>query len=93
METRIHTATKLYNYIKNARQMENLAAQIKSKEEELELINGIDQVYKKLGIPDECFNTAERYNKTSVELIDLQLKKNALEREVLLFERKILLED
>ena len=92
MTTRIHTAENLYTYVQNARQMKNLDAQIASKEEELRHLDHIDEIYAKLFNPVP-FDTADRYTKVALELTELKLQRNELERQLLEFEFAALLED
>ena len=92
METRIHTATNLYTYIKNARHMENLERQIASKEEELELLDQLEELHGKLGI-SSLFGTHAKYNSLKVEILKLQIAKNNVEREMLEFELGSFMED
>ncbi len=92
METRIHTADNLYNFIKNARQMENLELQIASKEEELKHLDQLDEIYAKLFNPAP-FETARQYARVALELTLLRLKRNKLERKILEFELGTFLED
>jgi hypothetical protein len=92
MMTRIHTADNLYNFIQNARQMENLDAQIASKEEELKYLDQLDEIYAKLFNPAP-FDTARQYTKVALELTLLKLKRNKLERKILEFELGTFLEN
>ena len=92
MTTRIHTAENLYTYVQNARHMKNLDAQIASKEEELRYLDHIDEIYAKLTDP-MLFETSGRYVKVALELTELKLQRNELERQLLEFELAALLED
>ena len=92
MTTRIHTADNLYSFIQNARQKENLDAQIASKEEELRYLDHIDEIYAKLTDPAP-FDTSGRYVKVALELTELKLQRNKFERQLLEFELAALLED
>ena len=92
MTTRIHTADNLYSFIQNARQKENLDAQIASKEEELRYLDHINEIYAKLTDPT-LLDTSGRYVKVALELTELKLQRNKLERQLLEFELAVLLED
>ena len=93
METRIHTASNLYKYIENARQMENLELQIKSKEEELKYLDEAIKLYDRLGCIKLFEKPVQQYNLTKVGLLRLKLKKNLLERYILEFELAALTDD
>ena len=45
MDTRLHTASNLYKYIENARQMENLELQIKQKEKDIKAHEELQNIY------------------------------------------------
>lgn len=92
METRFHSVDNLYNFIQNVRQMENLDAQIASKEEELKYLNQLDEIYTKLFNPAP-FETAQQYTTAAVELTLLKLRRNKLEKKILEFEFGTFLED
>lgn len=92
METRFHSVDNLYNFIQNVRQMKNLDAQIASKEEELEYLDQLDEIYAKLFNPAP-FETARQYTTAAVELTLLKLKRNKLEKKILEFELGTFLED
>ena len=92
MTTRIHTADNLYTYTMNARQMKNLDAQIASKEEELRHLDRLDGIYAELAI-SALLDTASQYVKVALELTQLKLERNELERRLLEFELAVLLED
>ena len=92
MTTRIHMADNLYTYVQNARQMKNLDAQIVSKEEELRHLDRLDSIYAELDI-SALLDTASQYIKVALELTQLKLKRNELERRLLQFELAVLLED
>ena len=92
MTTRIHTADNLYTYAQNARQMKNLDAQIASKEEELRHLDRLSEIYAELAI-SALLDTASQYVKVALELTQLKLKRNRLERRLLEFELAAFLED
>ena len=92
MTTRIHTADNLYTYVQNARQMKNLDAQIASKEEELRYLDRLDSIYAELAI-SVLLDTASQYVKVALELTQLKLERNELERQLLEMELAVLLED
>ena len=93
METRIHTATNLYNYINNARQMENLEAQIASKKKELESIEALNAIYEKMGCMNMLEVSAEHANKIEFDILLLRLRMNKIEGEMIKFEIGTFLED
>ena len=92
MMTRIHTADNLYTYVQNARQMKNLDAQIASKEEELRHLDRLDSIYAELAI-SALLDTANQYVKVALELTQLKLERNELERQLLEMELAVFLED
>ena len=92
MTTRIHTADNLYTYAQNARQMKNLDAQIASKEEELRHLDRLSEIYAELAI-SALLDTASQYVKVALELTQLKLERNELEKQILEFELAAFLED
>lgn len=88
-----HTATNLYNYINNARQVENLELQIKSKEKDLEAFEQLHGVYKHMGCMNMLEASQERANGIELEILLLKLEKNKLEEKLLKFELATFLED
>ena len=93
METRSHSADSLYSFIKNSRQIERLDSQIKSKEEELKYLNQLEEIYEHLSCNPAPFSTASRYTKTALQLVQLKLERNKIERQILEFELGALIED
>lgn len=92
MGTRVHNVNSLYAYIDNSRQMEDLDLKIASKNEELKLLAQLEETYGKLGVRD-VFGTTERSNRVRKEILELQLVRNTLERQILWFELSALSED
>jgi hypothetical protein len=88
-----HTATNLYNYIKNAQQVENLELQIKQKEKDLEALEQLQGVYKHMGCTNMLEVSQERANSIELEILLLKLRKNKLEEKLLKFELATFLED
>lgn len=88
-----HTATNLYNYINNARQVENLELQIKSKEKDLEAFEQLHGIYKNMGCMNMLEVSQERANGIELEILLLKLEKNKLEEKLLKFELATFLED
>jgi hypothetical protein len=88
-----HTATNLYNYINNARQVENLELQIKSKEKDLEALEQLHGVYKHMGCMNMLEVSQERANSIELEILLLKFRKNKLEEKLLKFELATFLED
>ena len=93
METRIHTASNLYKYIENARQMENLDRQIKSKEADLKYYEQAVNMYESLGCESMAEETLKRLNKAYQDILVLKLKRVGLEKEMLEFELESFGED
>lgn len=93
METRIHTASNLYKYIENARQMENLELQIKSKEKDIQARKDLQNIYKKMGCMNMLEASEERCSATELEILILRLKRNKLEEQMIKFEIAAFLED
>lgn len=93
METRIHTASNLYKYIENARQMENLELQIKQKEKDIKAHEELQNIYKKM----DCMNMFEvsedRCSAIELEILLLKLKRNKIEEQMIKFEIAAFLED
>ena len=88
-----YTATNLYNYIKNAQQVENLELQIKQKEKDLEALEQLQGVYKHVGCMNMLEVSQERANSIELEVLLLKLRKNKLEEKLLKFELATFLED
>lgn len=93
METLSHSADSLYSFIKNARQIERLDSQIKSKEKELKYLEQLEEIYEHLGCNSAPLSTANRYTKTALQLVQLRLERNKIERQILEFELGVLIED
>ena len=93
METLIHSANNLYNFIENARQARNLDLQIKSKEEDLKYFEQAINMYERLGCESMVEETLKRHNKACHEVLTLKLKRVTLEKEMLEFELGSFTED
>ena len=93
METRIHTASNLYKYIENARQMENLELQIKSKEKDIKAHKAIQNIYKNMSCTNMLEASEERCSALELEILVLRLKRNKLEEQMIKFEIAAFLED
>lgn len=85
METRIHTASNLYKYIENARQMENLELQIESKEKDIKAHKDVQNIYKKMGCMNMLEASEERCSAIELEILILRLKRNKLEEQMIKF--------
>lgn len=88
-----HTATNLYNYINNARQVENLELQIKQREKDLKALEQLQGVYRHVGCTNMLELSQERANSVKLGVLLLKLRKNKLEEELLKFEVATFLED
>jgi hypothetical protein len=73
--------------------MDRLDAQIKQKEGLLKNLEQLETIYEELGSQVMLDRTTEEYNVATVELLVLKLKKNQLERNMLIFQLKSFLED
>jgi hypothetical protein len=73
--------------------MDKLDAQIKQKEDLLKNLEQLETIYKELGSQAMLDRTTEEYNVVIAELLVLKLKKNQLERNMLIFQLKSFLED
>ena len=93
METRIHTASNLYKYIENARQMENLELQIKQKEKDLKAHEELQNIYKDIGCMNMFEVSEERCSAIELEILLLKLKRNKVEEQMIKFEIAAFLED
>ena len=86
METLIHSASNLYNFIENARQAKTLDVQIAIQEEYLTYYEQALAVYDKIGCDVMAVSTLDKYNKTYRDLLALRLQRVKLEKEMLEFE-------
>ena len=93
METLIHSASNLYNFIENARQAKNLDVQIAIQEEYLTYYEQALAVYDKIGCDVMAVSTLDKYNKTYRDLLVLRLQRVKLEKEMLEFELECFTED
>jgi hypothetical protein len=73
--------------------MDKLDAQIKQKEDLLKNLEQLETIYEELGSQAMLDRTTEEYNVVIAELLVLKLKKNQLERNMLIFQLKSFLED
>ena len=93
METLIHSANNLYNFIENARQARILDLQIESKEDDLKYFEQAINMYERLGCDSMVEETLKRHNKACHEVLVLKLKRVTLEKEMLEFELASFTED
>jgi hypothetical protein len=91
--TQAHSLDSLCTFIANARNIDKLEAQIKQKEGLLKNLEQLETIYEDLGSQVMLDRTTEEYNVVFTELLVLKLKKNKLEREMLVFQLKSFLED
>ena len=92
-EPRIHTATNLYNYIKNLRQAENLRLQIERKEDELATLEQLNEIYEHFGCTSILELSSKRAGKLVVDILLLNIEKNNIEEQLQKFETAVRLED
>jgi uncharacterized lipoprotein YehR (DUF1307 family) len=81
MGTQIHTATNLYNYITNVRQVENLRLQIRRKEKDLKSLEQLHEIYKDLGCTSMLEASQNRIAKVAVDILLLELDLKRLEEQ------------
>ena len=93
MKTHLHTPSNLYTYIEKAQNMANLRAQIENKEKELELTEKAIEQFEQNGFKEVVELLTAAYNKLHKEILLLKIDANRLERQLLLFELEISLED
>ncbi len=93
MKTHLHTPSNLYTYIEKIQNMANLRAQIENKEKELELTEKAIEQFEQNGFKEVVELLTAAYNKLHKEILLLKIDANRLERQLLLFELEISLED
>ena len=93
MKTHLHTPSNLYTYIEKTQNMANLRAQIENKEKELELTEEAIEQFEQNGFKEVVELLTAAYNKLHKEILLLKIDANRLERQLLLFELEISLED
>ena len=91
--TQTHSIDSLYNFIINVQNMDELDAQIKEKEDRLNYLSQLEDLYESLELTEMLDLTTEKYNRTAVEVILLKMKRNELERKVLNFQLSALIDD
>ena len=91
--TQTHSIDSLYNFIINVQNMDELDDQIKEKEDRLNYLSQLEDLYESLELAEMLDLTTEKYNRTSVEVILLKMKRNELERKVLNFQLSALIDD
>lgn len=84
--TYAHSLDSLSVYLVNAQKTADLETQIKHKEAELRFLEQLEEIYADLGAEGMLDAVVKRENDATVELIKLQLQRNSVEREMLLFE-------
>jgi hypothetical protein len=93
MKTHLHTPSNLYTYIGKTQNMANLRAQIENKEKELKLTEEAIEQFELNGFKEGVERLTAAYNKLHQEILLLKIDANRLERQLLLFELEISLED
>lgn len=91
--TPTHSLDSLSTFIVNVRNMDNLDSQIKQKEGLLTNLEQLEEIYETLGNEVMLDKTTEQYNQTELETLVLKLKRNELERKLLMFQLNSLLEN
>lgn len=91
--TQTHTVDNLYTFITNSRKMDDLDAQIKQKVDLLKHLEQLEKIYEDLGKETMLDKTTECYNRVLADILTLQLRRNKLEREILMFQLKALFEE
>ena len=91
--TPTHSLDSLSTFIVNVRNMDNLDSQIKQKEGLLTNLEQLEEIYETLGNEAMLDKVTEQYNQTELETLVLKLKRNELERKLLMFQLNSLLEN
>ena len=91
--TPTHSLDSLSTFIVNVRKMDDLDNQIKQKEGLLTNLEQLEEIYETLGNEAMLDKTTEQYNQTELETLVLKLKRNELERKLLMFQLNSLLEN
>ena len=91
--TPTHSLDSLSTFIMNVRKMDDLDNQIKQKEGLLTNLEQLEEIYETLGNEAMLDKTTEQYNQTELETLVLKLKRNELERKLLMFQLNSLLEN
>lgn len=73
--------------------MDDLDARIANKEADLTRITNLEALYKNLGCEQMLDIAARSYNKLTTEIALLKFKRNEVEKHILEFELRALLED
>lgn len=91
--TPTHSLDSLSTFIVNVRKMDDLDSQIKQKEGLLTNLEQLEEIYETLGNEAMLDKVTEQYNQTELETLVLKLKRNELERKLLMFQLNSLLEN
>lgn len=91
--TPTHSLDSLSTFIVNVRKMDDLDSQIKQREGLLTNLEQLEEIYETLGNEAMLDKTTEQYNQTELETLVLKLKRNELERKLLMFQLNSLLEN
>lgn len=91
--TPTHSLDSLSTFIVNVRKMDDLDSQIKQKEGLLTNLEQLEEIYESVGNEVMLDKTTEQYNQIELETLVLKLKRNELERKLLMFQLNSLLEN
>lgn len=91
--TPTHSLDSLSTFIVNVRKMDDLDSQIKQREGLLTNLEQLEEIYETLGNEAMLDKVTEQYNQTELETLVLKLKRNELERKLLMFQLNSLLEN
>ena len=91
--TPTHSLDSLSTFIVNVRNMDDLDSQIKQREGLLTNLEQLEEIYETLGNEAMLDKVTEQYNQTELETLVLKLKRNELERKLLVFQLNSLLEN
>ena len=91
--TPTHSLDSLSTFIVNVRKMDDLDNQIKQREGLLTNLEQLEEIYETLGNEAMLDKVTEQYNQTELETLVLKLKRNELERKLLMFQLNSLLEN
>lgn len=86
VETQTSLADSLFTFIENSDSKARLEAQIKRYEEDLEYLSDLIDFFDNLGYEGMSEDAVKRYNIREEKILELKLKVNKLDRQMLEFE-------
>ena len=86
MTNKFHSLANLYTYIQNAKKIDLLESQIKSKEADALHFEELQVIYDLMGADYMIEDAAKKCNQVTKEVLKLKIQKNQVEREMLEFE-------